>query len=76
MSRLWYRSVTIVSGFTSQRWRTRAALEHGLDLMARRQVTFEPLVTHRVGIDEIDAAYRLFETRPQGFVKAVVEMGG
>lgn len=72
---LWYRSVTIVSGFTSQRWRTRAALAHGLDLMARREVTFEPLVTHRVGIDEVDAAYRLFESRPAGFVKAVVEMG-
>ncbi|SDC58955.1 D-arabinose 1-dehydrogenase, Zn-dependent alcohol dehydrogenase family [Sanguibacter gelidistatuariae] len=72
---LWYRSVTIVSGFTSQRWRTRAALAHGLDLMARRELTFEPLVTHRFPLDAVDEAYQLFIDRPRGFVKAVIDLG-
>lgn len=72
---LWYRSVTIVSGFTSQRWRTRGALAHGLDLMARRELTFEPLVTHRFPLDAVDEAYGLFISRPAGFVKAVIDLG-
>ena len=70
---LWYRSVTIVNGFSADRGRQRAALRHGLALMAAREVTFEPLVTHRLGLDGLDDAYELFRERPAGFVKAVLE---
>ena len=70
---LWYRSVTIVNGFSADRGRQRAALRQGLALMAAREVTFEPLVTHRLGLDGLDEAYELFHGRPAGFVKAVLE---
>ncbi|WP_336707924.1 zinc-dependent alcohol dehydrogenase [Oerskovia sp. USHLN155] len=71
---LWYRGVTVVNGFSPDRDRQRAALRRGMRMMADRQVTFEPLVTHRLAFEDLDAAFRLFEERPEGFVKAVLEL--
>ncbi|MFE4464301.1 zinc-binding dehydrogenase [Oerskovia sp. NPDC056781] len=71
---LWYRGVTIVNGFSPDRERQRTALRRGMRMMADRQVTFEPLVTHRLAFEDLDAAFRLFEERPEGFVKAVIEL--
>lgn len=70
---LWYRGVTIVNGFSPDRDRQRKALGRGMRMMADRQVTFEPLVTHRLPFEDLDAAFHLFEERPEGFVKAVLE---
>jgi threonine dehydrogenase-like Zn-dependent dehydrogenase len=69
---LWYRGVTIVNGFTGQRWRLMAALAEGLKMMADRRLTFEPLVTHTVSLDEVDTGFGYFGARPDGFVKCVV----
>jgi threonine dehydrogenase-like Zn-dependent dehydrogenase len=47
-------------------------MSRGLGLIAQRRITFAPLVTHRFSLDEVDAAFRLFEDRPAGFLKAVI----
>jgi threonine dehydrogenase-like Zn-dependent dehydrogenase len=69
---LWYRGVTIVNGFTPQRWRHLAALAEGLRLMERRRLTLEPLITHRVSLDDLDKGLGHLLERPPGFVKCVV----
>lgn len=69
---LWYRGVTIVNGFTPQRWRHLAALQEGLRLMEQRMLTLEPLITHRVPLDGVDRGLGLLLERPAGFVKCVV----
>jgi threonine dehydrogenase-like Zn-dependent dehydrogenase len=69
---LWYRSVTIVNGYSDNRARRLDAMSRGLGLIAQRRITFAPLVTHRFSLDEVDAAFRLFEDRPAGFLKAVI----
>ncbi|MGO9658270.1 MAG: hypothetical protein ACLQVK_18745 [Acidimicrobiales bacterium] len=42
-----------------------------MGLIAQRRTTFAPLITHRFSLDEVDAAFRLLEERPAGFLKAV-----
>ncbi|WP_214411149.1 alcohol dehydrogenase catalytic domain-containing protein [Sphaerisporangium fuscum] len=69
---LWYRGVTIVNGFTPQRWRLMEAMAEGLRLMSERRLTLEPLVTHQVTLDDLDTGFAYFGDRPPGFVKCVV----
>lgn len=70
---LWYKAVTIVNGFCPDRTRLLRAMRDALDLIAARRFTYAPLITHRVGLDEIDRAYELMDARAPGFVKAVLE---
>lgn len=46
----------------------------GLQLLAGGQIQMAPLVTHRFPLDEIDAAFTTAVAKPDGFVKAVVEL--
>jgi threonine dehydrogenase-like Zn-dependent dehydrogenase len=69
---LWYRGVTLVNGFTPQRGRQLAALNEGLRLIADRRLTLEPLITHQVGLDDLDTGFGYLVDRPTGFVKCVV----
>lgn len=70
---LWYKAVTIVNGFCPDRTRLMRAMRAALDLIAAHRFSYAPLVTHRMGLDEVDRAYELMDTRPDGFVKAVLE---
>jgi L-iditol 2-dehydrogenase len=69
---LWYKGVTIVNGFSPVRARTVHAMADGLDLIARRQFSYAPLITHRFGLDGVDAAFELMESRADDFVKSVI----
>jgi threonine dehydrogenase-like Zn-dependent dehydrogenase len=69
---LWYKGVTVVNGFSPQRGRMMAAMAEGLDLVAGRRFTYAPLITHRFGLDQVDAAFGLMEDREPGFVKSVI----
>jgi threonine dehydrogenase-like Zn-dependent dehydrogenase len=69
---LWYKGVTVVNGFSPQRGRMLAAMAQGLGLIAGRQFSYAPLVTHRFGLDEVDVAFGLMEEREPGFVKSVI----
>jgi len=69
---LWYKAVTIVNGFCPDRTRLMRAMREALDLIAARRFTYAPLITHRVGLAEIDRAYELMDARAPGFVKAVL----
>jgi threonine dehydrogenase-like Zn-dependent dehydrogenase len=39
-------------------------------------IDLDPLLTHRVSLEEIDQAFRLMQERPEGFLKAYVEFEG
>lgn len=69
---LWYKGATIVNGFSPHRPRTMRAMADGLRLIAERRFTYAPLITHRFGLDGVDAAFELMESRPADFVKSVV----
>ncbi len=69
---LWYKGVTIVNGFCPDRTRVMAAMREALDLVGQRRFSYEPLVTHRFGLDEVDDAYRAMEAAGPDFVKGVL----
>lgn len=69
---LWYKGATIVNGFSPVRRRTMAAMKTGLDLIESRQFSYAPLITHTFGLDGVDAAFELMESRSDDFVKSVI----
>ncbi len=69
---LWYKAVTIVNGFCPDKMRLMGAMRQALDLIASRRFSYEPLVTHRFGLGDVDRAYELMAARDEGFVKAVL----
>jgi L-iditol 2-dehydrogenase len=69
---LWYKGATIVNGFCPDRTRLMRAMRDALDLIALHRFSYAPLVTHRFGLDGVDFAYELMDTRSDGFVKAVL----
>jgi L-iditol 2-dehydrogenase len=69
---LWYKGATIVNGFCPDRRRLVAAMHDALQLIAAGRVSYEPLITNRFGLEDIDAAYELMDARDPAFVKSVV----
>lgn len=69
---LWYKAVTVVNGFCPDRTRLMGAMRETLDLIAERRFSYEPLITHRFGLDGIDEAFRTMEESGPDFVKGVV----
>ena len=70
---LWYKAVTIVNGFSPDRRRTMAAMREGLALVADHRFDYRPLITHSFGLDEVDMAFALMESREPSFVKSVLD---
>lgn len=70
--RLWYKAITVVNGFCPDRPRLMRAMADALDLLGSRRVSYEPLITHRFGLDGVDAAYELMDARDPELVKSVV----
>jgi len=69
---LWYKAVTIVNGFCPSRRRLTAALVDGIDQVSRHRFDYAPLITHKFGLEGVDDAFALMESRPADFVKSVV----
>lgn len=70
---LWYKGAIIVNGFCPDHPRVMRAMADALDHVGTRRFTSAPLITHRFGLDGVDAAYELMAGRAPGFVKAVIE---
>jgi L-iditol 2-dehydrogenase len=73
---LWYKGATIVNGFCPDRSRLIIAMRDAVELLAARRVSYEPLVTHRFALEDVDAAYELMDARDDSFVKSVVLPNG
>jgi threonine dehydrogenase-like Zn-dependent dehydrogenase len=69
---LWYKAVTVVNGFCPDRRRLMSAMRTALDLVAQRRFSYEPLVTHRFGLDGVDDAFRTMQEGGPDFVKGVL----
>jgi len=69
---LWYKGVTVVNGFCPDRGRTMRAMSDALRMIEQRRFSYAPLITHRFGLDEVDAAYAAMDRREPDFVKAVI----
>ncbi|HEY2698240.1 MAG TPA: alcohol dehydrogenase catalytic domain-containing protein [Pseudonocardiaceae bacterium] len=68
----WYKGISVVHGFTQQRWRHQRAMATGLDLIRTHQFSYAPMITHRFDLSDVDAAFSCFTDRPAGFIKSVI----
>ncbi len=46
----------------------------GMDLLNSGKIRMEKLITHKFGLDDIEAAFKAALTKPEGFVKSVIVM--
>lgn len=47
-------------------------MRRGIALIASGQINVAPLISHRFGLGEVDAAFRALQTKPEGFRKALI----
>lgn len=69
-----WKSLTVVNAHVRDRDSLRDSIRRGLLLMAAGRLDVGSLVTHRFGFDEIDAAFATLRDKPDGFVKAMIDL--
>jgi threonine dehydrogenase-like Zn-dependent dehydrogenase len=55
-------------------WLNPFCFERAIDVLAKKVVKAEPLITHRFSLDEIQQAFETMIEKPHGFIKAVVTL--
>ena len=67
-----WKAIDVVNAHVRRREDLLRSMEIGLALEAKGLIDLGGLVTHRFGLDEVDAAYTALRDKPPGFIKAVV----
>jgi threonine dehydrogenase-like Zn-dependent dehydrogenase len=67
-----WKAIDVVNAHVRRQADLMRSMRIGLDLIATRQFSFAPLVSHRFGLDELDQAFLQLLQKPVGFCKAVV----
>jgi len=71
-----WKAIDVVNAHVRDRARLRDSIKRGLDLAAAGRVDVRSLITHRYALDDVDAAFTALVDKPDGFIKAIVEIGG
>lgn len=50
------------------------AMRQAMRMLVAGRIDARPLITHRLPLERIEEAFRMSETRPEGYVKALIEM--
>jgi threonine dehydrogenase-like Zn-dependent dehydrogenase len=69
-----YRAITVVNAHVRDRERMRDSIRRGLDLIAAGRIDVASLITHRFPLAELDRAFTALADKPDGFVKALLEV--
>lgn len=67
-----WKAIDVVNAHVRRHADLMESMRIGLELIAAGKFSFEPLVTHRYGLDQLDEAFTALLEKPQGFVKSVV----
>lgn len=67
-----WKAIDVVNAHVRRREDLLRSMEIGLALEAKGLIDLGSLVTHRFGLEEVDAAYAALRDKPEGFIKAVV----
>lgn len=70
-----WKAIDVVNAHVRRQADLMTSLRIGLELTAAGLINFGALVTHTYGLDGVDAAYSDLQTKPPGFLKAVVRPG-
>jgi threonine dehydrogenase-like Zn-dependent dehydrogenase len=69
-----WKALDVVNAHVRRRSNLVEATRAGLALMGAGRFSFEPLVTHRYNLSQLDEAFTALRDKPEGFIKAVIEM--
>ncbi len=69
-----WKGLDVVNAHVRDRARLRDSTRRGLDLLAAGRVDLGPLITHRFALDEVDQAFLAMDKKPDGYIKAIVEI--
>lgn len=67
-----WKAIDVVNSHVRRRNDKFESMRIGLNLAASEMIDLGGLVTHRYGLDEVDRAYADLETKPAGYIKAVI----
>jgi threonine dehydrogenase-like Zn-dependent dehydrogenase len=67
-----WKAIDVVNAHVRRQEDLMESMRIGLELSSRGLLNIGALVTHRYGLGDVDLAYDALETKPQGFLKAVV----
>jgi threonine dehydrogenase-like Zn-dependent dehydrogenase len=68
-----WKAIDVVNAHVRRREDLLESMRIGLELETKGLIDLGALVTHRYGLDEIDAAFAALRDKPDGFIKAVVQ---
>ncbi len=71
-----WKAIDVVNAHVRRRKDLMESMRIGLELEANGLIDLGILVTHRFGLDEVDAAFTALRDKPEGFIKAVVQPQG
>ncbi|MEV7908175.1 hypothetical protein AB0P04_41915, partial [Streptomyces anulatus] len=69
-----FKAIDVVNAHVRDRDRLRDSTRRGLDLVAAGRVDLTCLITHRYALADLDRAYAVLAEKPDGFIKAVIEI--
>jgi threonine dehydrogenase-like Zn-dependent dehydrogenase len=71
---LWnWRGLDVVNAHERDARQYVQGMRDAVDAVAGGRIDPRPLFTHRYGLDELGAAFEATASRPDGFLKAIVE---
>jgi threonine dehydrogenase-like Zn-dependent dehydrogenase len=71
-----WKAIDVVNAHVRRRQDLLESMRIGLELEAKGLIDLGALVTHRFGLDEVDAAFTALRDKPDGFIKAVIRPQG
>jgi threonine dehydrogenase-like Zn-dependent dehydrogenase len=67
-----WKAIDVVNAHVRRQDLLMESMRIGLELTAHGLLDIGALVTHRYGLEEVDLAYTALESKPEGFLKAVI----
>ncbi|TDD67422.1 hypothetical protein E1262_19295 [Jiangella aurantiaca] len=67
-----WKAIDVVNAHVRDRDRLRDSVRRGIDLVAAGRIDVGALITHRFGLEEVDAAFEALVAKEPGFVKAAI----
>ena len=71
-----WKAIDVVNGHVRDQQRLTDSIRRGLAMVAAGRIDYGALITHRYRLEQIDQAYADLRDKPEGFIKAVVHVGG
>jgi threonine dehydrogenase-like Zn-dependent dehydrogenase len=69
-----WKAIDVINAHVRDQAVLKASTRAGLEMIAAGRIDLSPLITHRFPLDRVDDAFTLLETKPPGFIKAVIDL--